>query len=169
MLQSATFIFVGVLAFAVIIAFNVFLVVMQAIPISFAVVMVFVGLACLWVFPKIGTGFRLELPGGGKLETLVQRAEDAAGTAVASKEEAERLAAQIKQAEERIEAVQRDLRVALKSIAETSYLTFATKNIFPPPQPVIDRTLKGIDNIAVYAIPDEQQRAPLGPGDGPVG
>ncbi len=153
-----TMLALGVGAFVCLAAVAIVLRVKRKVSDVFALGLCAVGLASVWVFPKAGSPFRAELPGGTKLETLAERAEHAADRAAASRQEVERLAAQVAQTSQRIDAVQGDLRLALKTIAEGLYLSAATRNLFPPPDFVSKRIDEGLNAIARYALPNEQER-----------
>ncbi len=148
----------GFVAFAVCVAVAVVLRVLNRTSDAFALGLCTIGLLCVYFFPKAGSEFKAKLPGGVELETIAQRAEQAADKAVASKEEVQRLAAEVAAASQRIDAVQGDLRAALKAVAEGIYLSAATKNLFPPPDFVSAKVDEGLNALARYALPDPQQR-----------
>jgi hypothetical protein len=128
-------------------------------PQGFTVTVLLVGLASVWVIPNAGRPGRMDIP-GFKMETLAERAEKAADTAVASKEEVERLTTEVRVAQQYIQRVHQEMRLAFKAMVETTYLSIATRNFFPPPANVLERMLKGLDTVAIFAFPDPREREP---------
>lgn len=101
------------------IATAVVLVARKQIPSAFAFGLCLIAVALLWVLPKAGTDFKAELkPGGLSLETLVARAENAASSAMASKEEVTRLAEKVQRSAAAIVTIQRRFLEQEKSDVE---------------------------------------------------
>src|SRR5262249_49181046 len=108
----------GIGAFLGLVSVALVLQVKRKISEAFAFGLCVLGLVCLWVFPTAGSGFRGDLP-GVKLETLAERAEQAASEAVASKEEVQRLAATVAETGEQIRTMQRQLLLHEEELTRT--------------------------------------------------